>query len=133
MPHLAARCYWCYSISSLAGFGFYMWRRTLASVVLYLLSAEYSTIMCGAWPGTLVKWPWLCLSMIYCCALRLWSQICITCQRCWLTVSVVLSRARGMAEYVQDGYGAFCQSKFECGCRKMLVLGVCGVRQNLYV
>ena len=26
----------------------------LASVVLYLLSAEYSVVMCGAWPGTLV-------------------------------------------------------------------------------
>ena len=28
---------------------------TLARVVLYLLSAEYSVAMCGAWPGTLVK------------------------------------------------------------------------------
>ena len=26
----------------------------LARVVLNLLSAEYSVIMCGAWPGTLV-------------------------------------------------------------------------------
>ena len=29
--------------------------------------------------------------MIYCCALRLWSQICATCQRCWFPVSVALS------------------------------------------
>ena len=28
--------------------------------------------------------------------------------------------ARGMAAYVQDGYGAFRQPKFECGCFEML-------------
>ena len=38
-----------------------------------------------------------------------------------------------MATYVRDGYGAFCQPKFECGCCEMLVFRVCGVRQNLYV
>ena len=38
-----------------------------------------------------------------------------------------------MAENARDGYGAFCQPKFECGCCKMLVFRVCGVRQNLYV
>ena len=42
-------------------------------------------------------------------------------------------RANGMAAYVQDGYGAFRQYKFECGYWKMLVFRVCGVRQNLYV
>ena len=42
-----------------------------------------------------------------------------------------MPRARGMAAYVQDGYGAFHQLKFECGCCEMLVLGVSGVRQNL--
>ena len=31
-----------------------MWRQTPARSVLYLLSAEYSVVMCGAWPGTLV-------------------------------------------------------------------------------
>ena len=41
--------------------------------------------------------------------------------------------ARGMAAYVRDGYGAFCQPKFECGCCEMLVFKVCGGRQNLYV
>ena len=35
-----------------------------------------------------------------------------------------MPRASGMAAYVRDGYGAFRQPKFECGC---------GVRQNLYV
>ena len=70
---------------------FWMFRQTLALGVLYLLSAEYSAVMCGAWPPTLVTGPWLCLSMIYCCALRLWSQICSTCRRCWFRVSVALS------------------------------------------
>ena len=37
-----------------------------------------------------------------------------------------------MATYVRDGYGAFHQPKFECGCCEMLVFRVCGVRQNLY-
>ena len=34
---------------------------------------------------------------------------------------------------VRDGYGAFRQPKFECGCCEMLVFRVSGVRQNLYV
>ena len=34
-----------------------------------------------------------------------------------------MPRARGMAAYVRDGFGAFCQPKFECGCCEMLVLG----------
>ena len=44
-----------------------------------------------------------------------------------------MPRARGMATYVQDGYGAFRQPIFECGCCEMLVFMVCGVRRNLYV
>ena len=44
-----------------------------------------------------------------------------------------MPRARGMAAYVRDGYGAFRQPKFECGCCEMLVFRVCGARQNLYV
>ena len=42
-------------------------------------------------------------------------------------------RARGMAAYVRDGYGAFRQSKFECGCCEMLVFKVCSARQNFCV
>ena len=34
-----------------------------------------------------------------------------------------MPRARGMAAYVLDGYGAFLQPKFEIGCCEMLVLG----------
>ena len=44
-----------------------------------------------------------------------------------------LPRARGMAAYVRDGYEAFRQPKFECGCHEMLVVRVCGSRQNFYV
>ena len=44
-----------------------------------------------------------------------------------------IARARGMAAYVRDGYGAFRQPKFECGSCEMLVFRVCGARQNLYV
>ena len=47
--------------------------------------------MCEAWLETLVTWPWLCISMIYCFALRLWSQICITCRSCWFPVSLAMS------------------------------------------
>ena len=39
---------------------------------------------------------------------------------------------RGVAANVRDGYGAFRQPKFDCGCCEMLVFRVCGVRQNLY-
>ena len=41
-----------------------------------------------------------------------------------------MPRARGMAAYVRDGYGAFRQSKFECGCCEKLAFRVCGARQN---
>ena len=44
-----------------------------------------------------------------------------------------LPRARGIAAYVRDGYGAFRQPKFECECCEMLVVRVCGLRQNFYV
>ena len=44
-----------------------------------------------------------------------------------------MPRARGMAAYVRDGYGAFRQLKFECGCCETQFFGVCGVRQNHYV
>ena len=41
-----------------------------------------------------------------------------------------MPRAREMAAYVRDGYGAFRQPKFEWGCCEMLVFRVCGARQN---
>ena len=44
-----------------------------------------------------------------------------------------MPRAQLVAAYIQDGYRAFWQPKFECGCCTMLVFRVCGVRQNYYV
>ena len=38
-----------------------------------------------------------------------------------------MPRARGMAAYVRDGYGAFRQPKFECSCCEMLVFRAQGV------
>ena len=49
------------------GFGFRMFRRTLAGGVV---------VMRGTWPWILVTWPWRRRSMIYCCAQRLWYLIC---------------------------------------------------------
>ena len=43
-----------------------------------------------------------------------------------------MPRARGMAAYIRDGYGAFRQPKFECGCCEMLFFRVCGVRQKIF-
>ena len=36
-----------------------------------------------------------------------------------------MPRARWMAAYVRDGFGAFRQPKFGCGCCEMLVFRVC--------
>ena len=36
------------------GFSFQMWKLTLAHDDLFPLSADYSVVMCRAWPGTLV-------------------------------------------------------------------------------
>ena len=44
-----------------------------------------------------------------------------------------IPRARRMAAYVQDRYGAFHQPNFECGSYEMLFFRVCGVRKNSYV
>ena len=44
-----------------------------------------------------------------------------------------MPRARRMAAYVRDGYGAFRQPKFECGCYEVLVFSVCGTKQNFFV
>ena len=55
-------------------------RRTLARFVLFLMSAEYSIVLCLAWPGTSETCPWHRLGMIllYCCPLSLWSRICVS-------------------------------------------------------
>ena len=48
-------------------------------------------ILCGNVLGLAGNFSDLRLSMIYCCALRLWSQICITCRGYWFPVSVALA------------------------------------------
>ena len=110
---------------------------------LFPLSADYSVVICGAWPGNLVDWPWRRLSKIYCCIQRLWSLICVTCRSCWFPDLVALSYCAGKdASGPRDGgvrtrwiwaYGAFRQPKFECGSCEMLVFRVCGVRQLICV
>ena len=109
-------------------FGFRMWRLTQATGVLFLVSAEYCAVMCGAFPGTRITWQLLSLSRIYCCALRPWSRTGLIYPSFWFLYLVVLScawcrdimpRASGMTAYVRDGYGAFCQPKFEC-CKMLL-------------
>ena len=91
------------------GFGFWMCRLTLTLGVLFLMSAEYSVVMCWAWQGTLVTWPWLRLSMIYCCALRLWSQICVTCRSYWFPDSVALSCCVGARCLGPNGWLQTCE------------------------
>ena len=72
--------------------------------VLLRLAAKYSEAMCGVCPGTLVTCPLLHLSMIYCCALSPWSQICVTCQSCWFLGSVALSCCAGTSCLVSVGW-----------------------------
>ena len=79
--------------------------------------------------------------MIYCCAVRLWSQICVTCRRCWFPVSVALSCCVGARCLGHVGWlhtiemvtEHFANPNLGLGCCEMLVFSVCGVRQNLYV
>ena len=81
-----------------------MLRLIQARGVLFRLAAEYSAAMCGVCPGTLVVWPWLHLIMIYCCALRPWSQICDTCQSFWSLGSVALSACAGASCVLPVGW-----------------------------
>ena len=117
-----------------------MWRQTLARVVLYRMSAEYSVVMCRAWPGTFDLTVASSQHDILLCSETLVSDMRHVSEvlvpgfcRPVLLCRGKMPRARGMAAYIRDGYGAFRQSKFECGCCEMLVFRACGVRQNLYV
>ena len=78
--------------------------------------------------------------MIYCCPLRLWSKICVTCQSCWFPDSVVLSCCAGARCLRPEGWLHTYEMVTEhfaspnlSGCCEMLAFRVCGVRQNLYV
>ena len=106
---------------------------------LFLLSAEYSAVICGAWPGTYSD---LTVALSH-SDILLCSETLVSEFRYESCVGVTGSRivpgqddcagARDMAAYVWDGYAAFRQPKFDCGCCEMLVFRLCGVRQNLYV
>ena len=66
--------------------------------------------------------------------LRYASRLGVAGSRIRLPYLVVpMPRARGISAYIRDGYGAFRQPTFECGCCEMLVFRVCGVRHKLYV
>ena len=102
---------------------------------MFLLSAEYSVIMCWVCPGTLVTWPWLRLGMKYCWALRLWSQICVTCRSCWFPYLVTLSCALAacleleglLQKYEMD------TEHFDNQNLRVVVVMVRCARQNFYV
>ena len=86
---------------------------------LTMASSQYDILLCSE---TLVS------------DMRHVSEVVVPCSgRPVLLCRRKMPRARGMAAYVRDGYGAFRQPKFECGCCEMLVFRVCGVIQNLYV
>ena len=116
-----------------------MWRQTLAPCVLYLPSTEYSNVrgLSGNLSDLTVassQYDILFCSETLVSDMRHVSELLAP----GFGGSVLLCRgkmtqARGMAAYIRDGYGAFRQPKFECGCCEMLVFRVCGVRQNLYV
>ena len=117
-----------------------MWRPAQACGILFLMSAHYSVVMWGAWPGTLATWPWLRLSMICWCALRLWSQICITYRSCWFPDLVTLSRYSGARGLEPEGWLHTLQMFTEHFAYPNLsvVVAKCwflrfGVRYNLYV
>ena len=42
--------------------------------------------------------------MIYCCARRLWSQICVTCRTCWFPDSIAPSSCAGTRRLWPEGW-----------------------------
>ena len=117
-----------------------MWRQTLARGVLCLLSPEYSSNVRGL-AGNLSdltvassQYDILFCSETLVSDMRHLSELLIP----GFGRNVLLCRgkmplAHDMEAYVRDGYGAFRQPKFKCGCCEMLAFRVCGARQNLYV
>ena len=118
-----------------------MWRLTLARGGLFPLSADYSVVMCRGMTGNLSdltvassQYDILLCSETLVSESRHVSRLLVPgFDRSVLLCRGRMPRARGMAAYVRDGYGAFRQPKFECGCCELLVFRVCGVRQNLCV
>ena len=117
-----------------------MWRLTLARGVLSIMSAEYSCNVRGL-AGNLSDLTMVSsqYDILFCSEtlvsdMRHVSELLVPeFGRPVLLCRRKIPRARGMAAYVRDGYGAFHQPKLECGCSEMHFFKVCGVRQNLYV
>ena len=98
-----------------------MWRQTLTRGVLYLLSAEYSVVMCGAWPRASSQYNILLCSETLVSDMRHVSEVLVPgFGRHVLLCRGKMPLARGMAAYIRDGYGVFRQPKFKCGCGEML-------------
>ena len=116
-----------------------MWRQTLARGVLYLLYAEYSSNVRGLAGDlsdltmALSRYDILLCSETLVSDMHHASEVLVPSFGRPVLCQAKIPRARGMAAYVRDGYGAFRQPKFEYGCCKMLVFRVCGARQNLCV
>ena len=103
------------------GFGFWMWRRTLAGGVLYLLSVEYSVVInvrvlagnLGDLTVASSQYDVLLCSETLVSDMRHVSEVLVNgFGRPVLLCRGKIPRARGMAAYVRDGYGAFRQHKF---------------------
>ena len=97
-------------------------------------------LLCSnVWSLARNPWPWHHLSMTYCCPQRLWSQICVTCQSCWFPDLVTLFccagagclRPRDGSIHYRWIWSILPTQVWVCFW-KMLILMVCGVRQNLY-
>ena len=50
-----------------------------------------------------------------------------------LSLRDVRPGARGLVMYVRKGFPAFRRAKYECTCCEMMVVRVCGSRQNFYL
>ena len=119
-------------------FGFWMWRLTLARVVLFkvcrklcsnvrdfsrnlsdltVASSRYDKLLCSETLVSDMRDVSVLLAPVF--------------GRPVLLSLGKMPRARGMDVYVRDGYGAFRRPKFECGCCEITVFNVCGARKNL--
>ena len=121
-------------------FGFCLWRLNLARGVLFLMSAEYSVVMCGTWPWTLVTLTVASSQhdMLLCSEkfraqksqtlrnLRYTSRVRVTDSRirspCPFLPWQDASGPRAGCIYVRYGYRAFLQPKFELVVAKCMFL-----------
>ena len=95
-------------------------------------AAEYSVVMCGAWLLTFAtklavvssQYWWLLCSETLVSAMRHVSELLVSefGRPVLLFLGQIPIGAWGMAAFLRDGYGAFRQPKFECGCYEMLFL-----------